>query len=79
MKEVLLVFLLPSLNLIVTKIEDLVGSGIAHLPVVKQLVSLQDTVSALPGVQSPTLLVEEAMTVWVLYGESTQADVGSTP
>ena len=79
MKVVFLVLFLAPLHLIATQIEDLISRGVTHLAVVEQLMSLEDTVPALPRAKASPLLVEEAMTIRVLYGECAKTDVRGTP
>ena len=51
------------------------GSCMMHLPVVKELMLFQNTVSLLPCLNTVALLVEKAMAVWVSDTEGTQTNI----
>ena len=66
---------LPHDDLVPPKVHDPIGSGMAHLAIVEELMVLEDTVASLPGLDSVPLLVHPAMAVRVLDGQSTETDV----
>ena len=48
-------------NRVAMEVHDPIRSGVVHLPIVEELVALQDTVPLLPGANVVPLLVEEAI------------------
>ena len=52
-------------NRVAMKVHDTICSGVVHLPIVKELMILQHTVSLLPGANIVALLEEEAVAVRV--------------
>ena len=78
MKEEFLVCSLAHDNGVSLKVHDAIGCGVVHLPIVEELVMLQNTISLLPCPDTMSLLVQETMAVWLSDAESTQTDIMSS-
>ena len=64
-------------NRVAMKVHDTICSGMVHLPIVKELMIFQHTVSLLPGTNIIALLEEEAMAVGVSDAQCTQTHIVS--
>ena len=64
-------------NRVAMKVHDTICSGVVHLPIVKELMILQHTVSLLPRTNIVALLEEEAMAVRISDAQCTQTHIVS--